>query len=497
MAITSIPYIPQYITVHLGTPGQYAQNVTVSFADYIKNVASSEIYPTWNEEALKANIYAQISYAVNRVYTEFYRSQGYDFDITNSTSVDQKFINGRNIFDNIDRLVSEIFNIYISRIGNVEPLAAKFCNGTTSTCDGLSQWGSEELAQQGYTAFPILQYYYGDDIDLVTDAPIRNIRESYPGTAQRLGSRGEPVTIIQSELNRISQNYPLIPKISSVDGIFGPETENAVKVFQGIFNLTQDGIVGKATWYKLVNLYVGIARLSELNSEGVKLFETSLEYPDAISEGNSGEKVEILQYFLSLFSEFYLTVPPVAITGVFGPETKSSVLGFQGEYGLPLTGVVDAKTWNVMYDAFRGIAVTVFTEDEIFAIQVRPYGGTVLKLGSAGEDVTALQEYINALAFAFLDIDPVAVTGVFDESTENSVKQYQRLMGLPETGEVDRTVWNAIINSYKDVLSAVTSRPIQYPGRELKKGDSDENGAGKTPAQPADPTEEEGRSDHE
>ena len=208
MPITITPFIPQYITVHLGPPDSDAENVTVTFPDYIKNVASSEIYPTWDESAIRANIYAQISFALNRVYTEFYRSRGYDFDITNSTAIDQKFIKGRNIFDNIDRIVDEIFNDYIREIGVAEPLAAKYCNGTTVTCEGLSQWGSENLAQQGYSTLDILYYYYGYNIELVNDAPIREFRESYPGTPIRRGDSGAYVKVIQRELNLISQNYP-------------------------------------------------------------------------------------------------------------------------------------------------------------------------------------------------------------------------------------------------------------------------------------------------
>ena len=184
------PTIPEKITVHLGPPDSNAQNVTVSFIDYIKNVASSEIYPTWNEEAIKANIYAQISYALNRIYTEFYPSRGYDFDITSSTATDQKFIYGRNIFENIDRIVDEIFDSYIRRIGFIEPLAAKYCNGTTVTCNGLSQWGSENLANMGYSAFDILRYYYGDNIELVFDVPVRDFPESYPGFSLRRGNGG-------------------------------------------------------------------------------------------------------------------------------------------------------------------------------------------------------------------------------------------------------------------------------------------------------------------
>mgnify|MGYP000783965609 FL=1 len=268
MPITVLPYIPEYITVHLGTPGSGAENVTVSFPDYIKNVASSEIYPTWEPAALRANILAQISFALNRVYTEYYPSRGYSFHITNSTATDQKFIYGRNIFDNIEQIVDDIFNTYIRRIGYVEPLAAKFCNGTTTTCDGLSQWGSQYLAQDGYDSMQILRTYYGDGIELVPDAPVQGVRASYPGSPLRQGSAGEAVVVVQTSLNRISQDYPAIPKIWPVDGIFGPATENAVKRFQSIFNLAADGVVGRATWYKLVLLYVGVKDLAELVSEG-------------------------------------------------------------------------------------------------------------------------------------------------------------------------------------------------------------------------------------
>ena len=198
-----LPYVPRTITVHMGTPDQWAENVTVNFPDYVKNVASSEIYPTWEPAAIRANVLAIISFALNRVYTEFYPSRGYDFQITASTAYDQKFIRGRNIFENISQIVDEIFNDYIRRQGFVEPLSAKFCNGTTTTCDGLSQWGSQSLAQEGYGSMDILRYYYGDNIELVVDAPIQDIQSSYPGTPLRLGSVGQEVVIVQTMLNRI------------------------------------------------------------------------------------------------------------------------------------------------------------------------------------------------------------------------------------------------------------------------------------------------------
>lgn len=487
------PYIPERITVHLGAPASNAENVTIPFADYIKNVASSEIYPSWNEAAIRANIYAQISYALNRVFVEYYRSRGYNFDITNSTAIDQSFVNGRNIFDNIDRIVSEIFNVYIRREANLEPLAAKYCNGTTTTCEGLSQWGSQGLAEQGYGAFDILQYYYGSDIVLDDSAPIQNVTESYPGTALRAGSSGADVSLIQIELNRISQNYPLINKINPVNGIFDDTTESAVKTFQGIFNLQVDGIVGKATWYKLISIFVGVSRLSELNAEGNRFYLYSLEYPEQpssytvqafsddealpetgnINEGSSGQEVEILQYFLSVTGTFYDTVPVIAVTGHYGSETANAVSEFQKTFGLPQTGEVDADTWNLLYNVFRGIADAVFIKNEIFAIQVMPFGGSVLKLGSSGDDVMLLQEYLSAISIQYPQITPMSVTGYFGGQTEISVKEYQRLFNLEVTGQVERADWNSIINTYKNVVSAGTSRPVQFLGKTLSYGDND------------------------
>ena len=266
--VTVLPYIPRTITVHLGAPDAYAANVSVPFSDYVKNVASSEIYPTWDESALTANILAIISFALNRVYTEFYRSRGYDFDITSSTAIDQKFINGRSYFDSVSTIVDNIFDNYLRRMGFVEPLAAKFCNGTTVTCEGLSQWGSQSLAQQGLNSMQILRRYYGNNIELVNNAPVRGYTPSYPGTPLRLGSRGPQVTQAQVMLNRISQNYPAISRIYPVDGIFREQTERSVISFQRIFNLTPDGIIGKATWYQMVRLYVGVNDLAELESQG-------------------------------------------------------------------------------------------------------------------------------------------------------------------------------------------------------------------------------------
>ena len=378
-----VPYVPETITVHLGPPNSDAPNVTVPFADYVKNVASSEIYPTWSESALRANILAIISYALNRVYTEYYRSRGYDFDITNSTAIDQAFVEGRSYFENISKLVDELFDNYIRRTGFVEPLAAKFCNGTTSTCDGLSQWGSEDLAQQGFDSVEILRYYYGDNVEIVDNAPIRGITESYPGTPLRLGSAGPYVTVVQAALNEIGQNYPAIPKLT-VDSIFGEDTEEAVRQFQEIFNLTPDGIVGKATWYRINRAYVAVQRLGELRSEGQQNFFLR-EYPELLSLGDTGEYVSQLQYMLSVISSFIPNIPPVGQTGTYDIATRDAVAAFQQYAGLQRTGAVGARTWDAIYDQFAGAEATVFDLDVLLPggeSTMQQYPGLTLQPGS-------------------------------------------------------------------------------------------------------------------
>ena len=364
---TVTPFVPEKITVHLGTPSSNAPNVTVSFSDYVKNVASSEIYPTWDESALRANILAIVSFALNRVYTEFYPSRGYDFDITNSTAFDQYFVNGRSFFDNVSRLVDELFNDYLRRPGFVEPLAAKFCNGTTVTCEGLSQWGSQNLAQQGYHSQQIIHSYYGD-VETVVNAPIRGNTSSYPGTPLRTGSSGPNVVIIQTELNRISQNYPAIPKIPAVDGIFGSRTEAAVRKFQEVFNLTPDGIVGKATWYALVRLYTAVTQLGELRSLGQQFYSINWSPPGGLQPGDTGEKVRLLQYMLSVISEFVPGIPPVTVDGIYGSATRAAVLAAQRRFRLPETGTVGTQTWNAIYDQYGGIENSTLRSGETFPV---------------------------------------------------------------------------------------------------------------------------------
>lgn len=255
--------LPEYVVVHDGVPSNSsAPNYYIRYTDYIKNVASSEIYATWPENTIYANVLAIMSFTLNRVYTEWYRNQGYNFTITSSTAYDQKFMYGRNIYENISRIVDSIFNNFVSRPGIRQPLFTSYCNGTTVTCSGLSQWGSKYLGDEGYTPIEILRYYYGNNVYINSTDYVSGVPSSWPGSNLSRGSRSEKVRQMQEQLNRISQNYPLIPKIS-VDGVYGPRTEEAVRVFQRVFGLPQTGIVDFPTWYKISQIFVGVSRISE------------------------------------------------------------------------------------------------------------------------------------------------------------------------------------------------------------------------------------------
>ncbi len=438
------PVIPATITVHLGSPNQPAENITVPFTEYIKNVASNEIYPTWPESAVRANIMAQISFALNRVYTEYYRSRGYDFDITNNTAIDQAFSRDGEVYDNISAIVDEIFNNYLVRVGNVEPLYAQFCDGYTTSCNGLSQWGSVNLANQGLSPLEILRYYYGDDIAVVYNAPISDNTQSYPGVALRRGSFGDDVVTIKRELNRISQNYPAIPKIRYTNGVYDLETENAVKKFQEIFNLTPDGIVGKATWYKIKQIYASVKMLSELTGEGLTISEVARRYTRELSMGSQGLDVEALQYYLAFIGYFYPELPPIPITGFFGEMTRDAVFSFQSAYGFPVTGVVDANLFNKIEQVYR-VIVSELPANYQSAIG-EPYPGKFLVEGDRGESVRVIQGYLNKIGQTIPEIPAIQVDGIFGAGTKAAVIALQQYLGIEQTGAIGPVEWAEIIS---------------------------------------------------
>ncbi|MCH5185625.1 MAG: peptidoglycan-binding protein, partial [Oscillospiraceae bacterium] len=350
-----------------------------------------------------------------------------------------------------------------------------FCNGTTVTCQGLSQWGSQDLAEQGLNSVQILRYYYGDNIELATTNRIRNVATQYPGYPFRRGDTGEYVVIIQRKLNRISQNYPAIPKVYPVDGIFGENTENAVRIFQSIFNLVSDGIVGEATWNKLAYLYVAITRLSELESEGVTVYRVSLNYAGANYREQSSDNTKSLQYMLAVISEFNDFIPSVNLTGIYDEQTKEAVMAFQREYGLPVTGTLGTATWDLIYRVYISIYSIILSSKEYFPVSTEPFDGKEQTLRSAGESVINLQEYINCIFLEKYGIKPIGITGIFGRQTQQAVRRYQADNGLPVTGIVNDATYQSIENSYKDVVYSTTSRRMQYPGFVLQEGDTDDN----------------------
>ena len=463
--MTGTPFIPRTIVVHLGTPSSNAENIYVDFPDYIKNVASSEIYPTWPEAALRANIYAQISYALNRYYTEWYRSQGYDFDITNATQFDQAFVPGREIYDSISNIVDDIFNSYVVRRGSIEPYFTQYCNGTTSTCDGLSQWGTVPLAQQGLGPYEILTRFYGEDIDIVTDAPVRNGQPSYPGRPLRLGDSGNAVQQMQIRLNRISANYPNIPKINPTDGNFGVSTEEAVRTFQRTFRLSEDGVVGPATWYRITYLFNAVKRLSELDSEGIRIDELPRAFEELLSLGDTGDDVRVMQYYLAVIAAYYDTIPPVMVNGVFDEATAAAVRAFQQEFGLTPDGIVGRQTWQAIEDAYEGIR----TASNLIEGGVILFPGRVLQAGFQGEDVATIQEYLAYIATIYPAIPAPAVTGVYGLETVQAVEAFQQEFGLEANGIVGVTTWDAIASLYSDLRTGNTQKLGQFPGTTLSE----------------------------
>lgn len=255
--------IPEYVVVHDGPPtDSRATNYYVKYKDYIKNVVSSEIYATWPEATIYANTLCILSFTLNRVFTEWYRNKGYDFTITSSTAFDQKWVYGRNIYENVDRIVDSIFANYLSRPGVKQPIFTSYCDGKRTNCNGLKQWGSKYLGDEGYSAIEIIRYYYGEDMYINTSETIAGVPYSWPGYDLTIGSSGDKVRQLQQQLNRIAQNYPAIPKIDA-DGIYGEKTAEAVRTFQNIFNLPKTGVTDYATWYEISNIYVGVTRIAE------------------------------------------------------------------------------------------------------------------------------------------------------------------------------------------------------------------------------------------
>lgn len=439
------PVVPTGITVHIGPPEEAGKNITVPFPEYIKNVASNEIYPSWPADAIKANVLAQISFALNRIYNEWYPSQGYNFDITSSPAYDQTFNEDSQFFENISQIVDDIFNNYIVKGDQVQPLFAAYCDGINTTCDGLSQWGSVELARQGLSPTEILKRYYGNDIRIIYNAPVSPNIPSYPGFPFRLGSAGNYVRQLKVQLNRISNSYPAIPKIEEENIFFTTDMEESVKAFQEIFDLPVTGTVDKATWYEVKYLYNAVKKVANLASEGISIEEVQFPYGETLQIGDTGPYIRPLNYLLNFLSYFDTDIPKLNLSGEeFTEDTKEMVIAFQTSNNIEADGIVDKNTWNALVTSYNQTKELI--PEEYLYYEAKLYPGIFLSLGMTGDDILNLQNFLYIICEKTHQIPGVRVNGTFDELTEESIKAIQKRYNLPENGVVGPATWQKIID---------------------------------------------------
>ncbi|MCL1845278.1 MAG: peptidoglycan-binding protein [Defluviitaleaceae bacterium] len=473
--------IPEFITVHLGRPDTPARNVRVPFTEYIKNSASHEIFATWPEASLEANIYCIISLTLNRIFTEWYRVRGFNFDITNSTQFDQMFVEGGQIFGTIDRMVDRIFNRYIRRTGHLEPFFAEYCDGRRVTCPGLWQWGTVTLANQGLNALQILRHYYPSDVQIVETDNIGGVEESFPGFVLRPGMSGPAIRTMQLWLNRIRVNFPAIPAITNVSGIYGPQTEAAVRAFQQIRqlgNLNPNGVVDRATWNSISRTYSAVKSLGELTSEGIIIGIGRTPPTDIIREGARGRLVQQAQYLLNFISEFFPGVPAVLQNSSYTRDMTNAVREFQRRFGLNPDGVIGPLTWRELYRVYWSIRDNIAlppgggtpvppvppTPPTPPPGQVPPYPGQLIRVGSRGADVERIQRCLNAMRLCFPTIGHLNVDGIFGPLTQASVMEFQRRFNLNPDGIVGPLTWGALMPAcYSNAMP-------EYPGFLIRQG---------------------------
>ena len=480
--LTNEVSVPEYITVHLGySNDDSARNVRVAFKDYIKNVASREIFPCWSESAIAANVLAQMSFALNRIYTLFWPSRGKSFDITNKTDWDQAFDPSLVSFREINNVVDKIFTKFIRRQGRREPFISSYCDGVRKTCDGLYQCQSQDLALVGYTPIEILKYFFPKDIQISESNNFSPAIGRYPGAPLREGSSGEDVLRMQIFLNRLSGNWWIDPiPVQNLNGFFGSDTRRAVTMFQQNtpWGLAADGIIGRNTWYEINRTYIAATQLSELTSEGERIGigqtpPTVTLYPNT-DPVTRGQYVVELQFLLNYIAQFYDGMSPVIQNGVFRDDTKRSTIYFQQEFGLTPDGIVGPQTWRTLYDAFHSLQSEIAvppvqpTPPPPAPPTIPPYPGTPLRLGSQGSNVVLLQNTLNAIAQIYAAIPMLVADGSFGPLTETAVRAFQRQFGLGSDGVVGPLTWNKIFEIYNG-LTESPSLP-QFPGTNLTIG---------------------------
>lgn len=446
-----IPAIPSYVTVHLGAPDTDAENVTVSFLDYIKGVVSATLPVGLPKEAEKAVIYAQVSLALNRIQNGYYRNNDYPFDITNDESVDQGYIFQGGISKESGNLADEIFTYYVAKEGSTQPMLLRVCYGEEIRCRGMSLNESIDLALNGYSALEILEYFYGKNIYIVENAVVGGLETdsllTYPLS---LGDRGKNVSGLQIALNRIAANYTSIPVFDDIDGIYDQRTFDAVSAFQQTFDMRINGEVDKATYHRLSYVYDSVRNLSELVTQGEELADIPNELRADLEYGSVGNAVKLLQYYLLFVSAFDSRIPPLDVIGVFGEMTYQSVVAFQKAFGFEPNGVVTQDVWNTLNDVYEGLYESL--PPSAFSPTAVEYFGNILLEGSEGREVRYLQEYLNVAAGKFEQLPTVVVNGYFDKQTEDAVRAFQRLFGIRESGVVSSTTWRMLAQIYNAVM---------------------------------------------
>jgi peptidoglycan hydrolase-like protein with peptidoglycan-binding domain len=450
--------IPNFVRVHLGRRERPSQIVSVPYIDYIKNVTSHEIFDAWPEQAIIANVYCIMSLTLNRIYTEFYRKQGYNFDITNETYMDQKYVHGGSVGARISAIVDRIFSVHLAIVGHKEPFLALYNDGIRVNIPGrLSQWGSfYDARDRGMNAWQIITKYFKQNLELRTIDKFGGIMESYPGYTLQLGSRGAAVRTMQLYLNRILGRYTDVI-INPVDGIFGPQTRNSVITMQRILNLPQTGTIDRRSWYEISRRYATERALWEMYSEGQRIGIGTTPPTRVVRQGDTGALVTELQFLLDFIALYHSGIPFVPQSSRFDALTGEGVRAFQRLFNINADGIVGATTWRKLYDVYWGIMQNAVPppppppNPNPPSEPLPPFPGVSLRVGSTGNNVRFVQQTINLLAGVIPGLWRIAEDGIFGNGTRDAVMAFQRIFGLA----VDGIVGDA------DIIKPTVSVPFQ------------------------------------
>jgi len=473
--------IPNYIRVHLGRMERPASIVNIPFIEYIKNVTSHEIFDEWPEEAIVANVYCIISLTLNRIFTEFYRKRGFNFDITSETFMDQKFVYRGVIGERISAIVDKIFNNYLAIIGHKEPFLSLYNDGIRVNIPGrLSQWGSFFDAQdRGMNAWQIIRKYFSQNLELRETDVFGGILESYPGHTLSEGSRGNAVRTMQLYLNRILGRYSDVI-INPVDGVFGPMTRSSVIMFQRVYGLPQTGTIDRRTWYEISRIY-GIERaLWEMDSEGKRIGIGKTPPTRVIRSGDTGPLVVELQFLLDYIAMFHREIPFVPQISRFDALTEQGVRAFQSLYNLNSDGVVGPATWRKLYEVYWGIKENTTPPlppppNPVLPDNMPPFPGTSLRVGSQGSDVRIIQEAINKLADAQPGLWKIGEDGIFGNGTRDAVMAFQRIFGLNVDGIVGPATWRKLMEEARMTTTTPSVQIPPFPGSNIGVGSTGTN----------------------